>query len=92
MARFRKRPVVVEAMLWYGPGSANELVRFLDGDAAGPTTLRRDGENLLISTLEGTMRCPPGNWLIRGVNGELYPCDPDVFSKTYEPVHDASEE
>lgn len=39
-----------------------------------------------ISTLEGDMHAAPGDWIIRGLNGELYPCKPDIFEKTYEPV------
>ncbi len=39
-----------------------------------------------IETLEGTMRAEPGDWIITGINGERYPCKPDIFAKTYEPV------
>ena len=39
-----------------------------------------------IPTLEGTMRCGPGDWIIRGVKGEIYPCKPDIFEATYEAV------
>lgn len=45
-------------------------------------------EEMKIQTLEGEMTAKPGDWIIRGVNGELYPCKPDVFEKTYEPVDD----
>jgi hypothetical protein len=41
---------------------------------------------LYIGTLEGVMRADPGDWIIRGVNGELYPCKPDIFEQTYEAV------
>lgn len=44
----------------------------------------RDGEDLLIGTLEGAHRAIPGDWIIRGVKGELYPCKPDIFAATYE--------
>lgn len=46
----------------------------------------RDGENLWIGTLEGKITASPGDWIIRGVKGELYPCKPDIFEATYEPV------
>jgi len=39
-----------------------------------------------IETLEGTMKASPGDWIITGVNGENYPCKPDIFEKTYDPV------
>ena len=42
-----------------------------------------------IETLEGTMTASPGDWIITGVNGERYPCKPDIFAKTYEAVNDA---
>lgn len=45
-------------------------------------------EHLDIETLEGTMRASPGDWIIRGVKDELYPCKPDVFEATYEPVEE----
>ncbi|HWQ95907.1 MAG TPA: hypothetical protein VN368_00905 [Candidatus Methylomirabilis sp.] len=43
---------------------------------------------LTIRTLEGEMTAHPGDWIIKGVNGELYPCKPDIFEKTYEPVEE----
>lgn len=44
----------------------------------------RDGEHLLIGTLEGIMRAEKGDWIIRGIKGEIYPCKPDIFAATYE--------
>ena len=43
---------------------------------------------MVISTLEGDMIASPGDWIITGVNGEQYPCKPDIFEKTYEPMND----
>jgi hypothetical protein len=55
------------------------------GDRATiPGTVTRDGECLVIATLEGMMRAEPGDWIIRGIKGELYPCKPDIFAATYE--------
>ncbi len=81
MNRYRKKPVVIEAMLYEGAFPLDflddgELVRSA-GDGTGA---------LLIDTLEGTMRAAIGDWLIRGVQGELYPCKPDIFEQTYEPA------
>jgi hypothetical protein len=45
----------------------------------------------IIKTLEGEMTVSPGDWIIQGVNGELYPCKPDIFEKTYEPVEERAE-
>jgi hypothetical protein len=51
-----------------------------------PGEIWRDGEDLWIGTLEGNMVASPGDWIIRGVKGELYPCKPDIFAATYEPA------
>lgn len=43
-------------------------------------------KEMYIETLEGTLKASPGDWIIKGVNGELYPCKPDIFEKTYRPL------
>ena len=48
-------------------------------------------KEVFIETLEGTMRADPGDWIITGVNGEKYPCKPDIFEKTYERVEEDEE-
>lgn len=48
----------------------------------------KTNEELMIQTLEGNMKASPGDWIITGVHGEKYPCKPDIFEKTYEPVED----
>lgn len=89
MAKFRKKPVVIEAIqlrwdTWnemydfagVGPLSENKPEGRLDGDKIA----------MAIPTLEGVMMASENDWIIRGVNNELYPCKPDIFEKTYEPV------
>jgi hypothetical protein len=83
MPKFRKKPVVIEA-LRFG-GNFDEIEAFVGGDAEF-----RDGE-LLVATLEGPLRAAPGDWIIKGVKGEFYPCKPDIFEATYEPVEDGFE-
>lgn len=80
MGLYRKKPVVIEAM-HYGPYTAPtlELVTFLTGSNARPVS-----DGIIIPTLEGDMLARPGDWIIKGVNGEFYPCKADVFEKTYE--------
>jgi hypothetical protein len=80
MAFYRKKPVVIEAVQYDGVFP----LAFLREDES----VRADSESsdLLIETLEGTMRGTVGDWLIRGVQGELYPCKPDIFAATYERV------
>lgn len=82
LTRFRKRPVEVEAVQWTG-GNVED-VRAFGGDDIGyhhSTT-----GTLYIETMEGTMKALPGDWIIRGVQGEYYPCRPDIFKATYEPA------
>lgn len=80
MARtYRKKPVVVEAVQWTGENHA-EMCEFIDPEVF--EIIPRVG--LVIHTLEGDHRASPGDYIIKGVNGEFYPCKPDIFAKTYE--------
>jgi len=83
--QFRKKPVVIDAMLWDGSvGSANAIVKWIgDGARFHQGT---GGEQIAIPTLEGVMSARSGDWIIRGVQGEFYLCKPDIFSATYEAV------
>jgi hypothetical protein len=90
MSRYRKRPVVIDAWRW-NPGdleAAGEVVGTLlaDGvDFRHPTGMGAT-TTLALPTLEGEMVAQPGDWIIRGVQGEYYPCKPDIFQATYEPA------
>jgi hypothetical protein len=77
MARYRKKPVVIEAIQYTG-FNFGEIEAFTGGDAEF-----RDGQ-LLVATLEGPLRAAPNDWIIKGVKGEFYPCKPDIFDATYE--------
>ena len=84
--RYRKKPVVIEAFHWEG-GVAGwpawlHAAWNLPPDMAG--SVRGGVSHLSIHTLEGEMRVALGDWIIRGVKGELYPCKPDIFAATYE--------
>ncbi len=85
MQRFRKKPLVIEAVQWQGT-NAHEIIDWLDArggfDNYG-VHLAEDGTS--IKTLEGWMTVTPGDWIVRGVKGELYPCKPDIFAASYEP-------
>lgn len=82
--RFRKKPVVIDAhqLPPLGTPPTKELVDFL-GASDNPVTSERDG-TLSIQTLEGVMTAGLGDWIIKGVKGEYYPCKPDIFAATYE--------
>ncbi len=84
--KYRKRPVVIEAVQWLNrkivcpPGP----LWFAEAEERGVISLA--GTSLAIRTLEGEMTAGVGDWVIRGVKGELYPCRDDIFRMTYEPV------
>ncbi len=86
MAKYRKKPVVIDAWQWlpskpedFQPENWPEWVR----DGYVKVTL---GERLEVITLEGVMTAGAGDWIIQGVKGEIYPCKPDIFAATYEPA------
>jgi hypothetical protein len=81
--RYRKKPVVIEALLFGRP--YREAVDFCPDLRLIKTTNGRIAF-ALIATLEGNMKAEIGDYIIRGVNGEFYPCKPDIFAKTYEAV------
>ena len=80
--RFRKKPVVVEAIQWDGDLSTVE--KLMEGSTCESVEQDLCDPALVIATLEGKMRAEVGDWIIRGVKGELYPCKPDIFAQTYE--------
>jgi hypothetical protein len=84
--QFRKKPVVIEAMEWdlTDPLKTGGVVGWLLGH--GCDFYHRDSSTLAIRTLEGEMWASPGDWIIRGVKGEFYPCKPDIFAAIYEPA------
>lgn len=94
MNKFRKKPVVIEAVRYLGNGNVEGtppewLWKALEN---GTARFPNGSDPLMLYTLESLADRPlvvsPGDWIIRGVQGELYPCKPDIFAATYEPVHD----
>ena len=82
--KFRKKPVVIEAVLWDGTNGALEKIADLALDGGRRVSLI--GNKLEIPTLEGVMTADFGDWVIQGVSKEVYPCKPDIFEMTYEPA------
>lgn len=86
MSRFRKKPVVIEAEQFLAHGKETVPVRGMklwpDEQGRQP----RDATWGYVDTLEGRMHVQHGDWIIRGVKGEFYPCKPDIFAATYEAV------
>lgn len=79
--KYRKKPVVIEAMQWTGEFDRN--MSLFVGDKA---TIKGEKEpfEMVVHTLEGDVTASFGDFIIKKVNGELYPCKPDIFEKTYE--------
>ena len=82
--KFRKRPIVVDAVQWFPPGDSELRYRHIEGVYIQAEDIAAHNGNYLIDTLEGPLRVSPGDWIIRGIKGELYPCKPDIFEATYE--------
>lgn len=81
--KYRKKPVVVEAVRFMLDGSLPDW--FMDRVTSNTIVTHADG-TCEVKTLEGTMKADKGDFIILGVNGEVYPCKPDIFQKTYEVV------
>lgn len=86
MAKFRKKPVVIDAVPWRGANIDEVRETLIRVDDEWDCRLVVEGEKLQIATREGTMTADVGDWVIRGVQGELYPCKPDIFNATYNPA------
>ena len=79
--KFRKKPVVIEAIQYLG-NNLVEVANFMNDEY----DFHPKNEEIIIRTLEGDMKASIGDWIIKGVNGEFYPCKPEIFEKTYEIV------
>jgi hypothetical protein len=84
--KFRKKPVVIEAVQ-FTRTNAEEIISFVGRQLPVGYGTREEGgkiPEIVIPTLEGDMRASVGDWIIKGVKGEFYPCKPDIFVATYE--------
>ena len=87
--KFRKKPVVIEAMQFDGSkDGVNAVLAWigLHGAQALRASATKPEAGIVIPTLEGNHLASPGDWIIKGVQGEFYPCKPDIFWATYEAV------
>lgn len=91
--KFRKKPVAIEAIQWTGKNLAEVLEftgksprfdEWFDSFSCYSKHVVDSGNKFKIFTLEGVMTADVGDWVIRGVRGEHYPCKPDIFAETYE--------
>ena len=80
--KYRKKPVVIEAIQYRYAENSEECEKFC------PSIKYTETGGMLIPTLEGDHLCRPDDYIIKGVQGEFYPCKPDIFAETYEPVNE----
>ena len=90
LRKFRKKPVVIEAILFDGK-NINEVLTWVGNSAERELIGHQKfgnvhSGNLIIHTLEGNHTANIGDWIIKGIKGEFYPCKPDIFEQTYEEV------
>lgn len=83
--KFRKKPVVIDALQWTG-ANVDEILAFILPKGSARRGLGEERNSIFIDTMEGTMRADPNDWIIKGVKAEFYPCKPYIFEATYEPV------
>lgn len=84
--KYVKKPIIIEAMVFEDTVDClAELSDFMDNQNVR-VSYREPEPKLLIETLEGTMSANEGDYIIKGISGEFYPCKPDIFNKTYEEV------
>jgi hypothetical protein len=86
MAQYRKKPIVIESVQYDGNFRCLDIFSIVE---VGNIRLGKEEDGspyLLIPTLEGDMKCSKGDYVIRGIRGEYYPCKPDIFEATYEKI------
>lgn len=88
MAKFRKKPVEIEARQYLNDVSSYEVLHWINEGqhANGKRFATWENETLTVPTLEGEHIASVGDWIIKGIAGEFYPCKPDIFAATYDAV------
>ncbi len=89
MPRFREKPVIIHAMQIPPLSDFNyrdKIARWIEKNKESRNVVPNSDGSYLIHTLEGVIKGDVGDWIIRGIQGELYPCKPDIFEETYDLV------
>ncbi len=87
MPQFRKKPVVIEAHQWNPEERPTMIPTWLwERLSMDPDRFNQATGAVVISTLEGEMTAQPGDWIVKGIKGELYPVKPDIFEALYDPA------
>ncbi|HBY72961.1 MAG TPA: hypothetical protein DEG06_12035 [Lachnospiraceae bacterium] len=85
--KYRKKPVVIEALQFFDDvDTITELSRFVNDQDLRISYEAPENPKLKIKTLEGVMEASVGDYIIKGIKGEFYPCKPDIFEATYDPA------
>lgn len=87
MAKYKKKPIIIDAVQWDGTEESFRQVLDMNRTESFCHYIREEGM-IAIETLEGIMYAMPNDWIIKGINGEFYPCKPDIFEETYEELSD----
>lgn len=83
--KYRKKPVIIEAVQFKGSWSSyHDICNFVGHSIQNNHCGESEPQEIYIETLEGTMTAKKYDWIIKGINGEFYPCKPDIFEKTYD--------
>lgn len=88
MAKYKKKPVVIEAVQWKGEEILFNVPKWLSDEQDKGVIKFISDKQFTVKTLEGNMVGNVGDFIIQGVQGEIYPCKSDIFYKTYEKVGD----
>jgi hypothetical protein len=90
MPKYKKKPVIIEAELWFHIGDHPEVKEKFEPDTSGICMHCNRSYKLhgWITTLEGGHIVCPGDYIIKGIKGEFYPCKPDIFKETYDLVEE----
>mgnify|MGYP003639693943 CR=1 FL=1 len=88
MPKFRKKPVVIDAWLWDETKTTFSKIGCKSMSFGSHTSYPDLMNNLRIETLEGTMSADKGDYIIKGIKGEFYPCKPDIFNLTYDAIEE----
>jgi hypothetical protein len=91
VSKYRKKPVEIEAIQFNDLDDYLKICKWIDGSEStlsAAETVEFRTPIMLVNTLEGTMAANPGDYIIKGVNNEFYPCKPDIFEKTYEALEE----
>lgn len=89
--KYRKKQIIIEAVQWTGKNfdEVSNFMQFFHGHKKAYEDAQEGSEQsgkYYIMTPEGVMTASKGDWIIRGINGEFYPCKPDIFEKSYDPA------